>query len=281
MAHEPTAKDESGFAPVYAVEVLLREPCRIDRARLLASLRAKLGDVEALGGDPAGLHFVMPQSMVEYAGGQRMPAQVLVTEAKVPSPDALAKALEQTWDWEGAAAAVSEAKSALLVTDFLASGLRPRDRLRLVLVAVSAVLEQAPAVALHWKPGARLVDPTSFAERVARDPVSVAVNVRLFRIADRLEGETVMDTLGLAAIGIPDFQLHFVGLDPGRVAGFLYAMARYVHERGPVVEDGHTVPGPNPGEKWRVRMEQALVAPNRIVLDVEPNAPHSARGSSV
>jgi hypothetical protein len=283
MSNKASAREESGLVPVYMVELLLERPATLDREALVASLRAKLGNVVALGDDPKHLQFACEDFPVTYADGARMGGQLVIAEVPAPTAESLGPVLQQTWDWDGARDAVARAKHALLVSDFMAAGLAPADRLRLVPALVAAVLEQTSAVAataIHWKPGQRLIDPTDFGARYAEDPIRTLVNVRMFNIADRLPGETVMDTLGLAAVGLPDFQIHFVGLDPGRVAGFLYAMSRYVHQRGPVIEDGHTVPGPKPGEKWQVRMERALVDPGRVVLDVEPNEPHSARGKS-
>lgn len=267
-------QDESGLLPVYAVELLCEKPVTLDGDALLASLQAKLGKVVALG----ELHFACEDLTVTYGDGARMPAQLIVTEIPLPSAEALGPSIEQTWDWEGAAAAVPRARHAWLLSDFMAAGLKPTERLRLLPALIAAVLEQTSALAIHWKPGQRLLDPTDFAARHAEDPTRLMVNVRMFNIRDRLPGETVMDTLGLSAVGIPDFQIHFVGLDPGRVAGFLYGIARYVHKSGPVIEDGHTVPGPRPGEKWNVRLERALVDPPRVVLDIEPDLTHSARG---
>jgi hypothetical protein len=290
---EARPESESGFAPVYMIEVLLDEAAKVDAPRLLASLRAQLGAVEPLDEGGTSAHFAFPELLVEYRDGSKLPAQLIVTDVDTPvrsqAPQApqesqgarLAEAVQQTWDWDAAGAAVGRARATWLVTDFLAGGLPPRDRLRLALAGVTAVLEQAGAhaLAVHWKPAQRLLDPATFAAKAAEDPVGRAVNVRLFNISDRAPGEIVMDTIGLAALGIPDFQIHFLGLDPGRVAGFLYALARHVHQRGAVIGDGDTVPGPKPGEKWKVRLEQALMEPRRFVLDIEPNGANSARGA--
>lgn len=279
MSDDAAAREESGFAHVYTVELLYREPPALDAAALRASLEAKLGALDVLDAGDPNFHYAFHALPVEYANGDRLPAQLVVMSVPMPGPESFAPSLQQTWDWDGAASAVAEARHALLVSDFVAAGLRPADRLRLLLAGVAAVIERAPPSAVHWKVGQRLLDPAAFAARAAEDPISVAVNVRKFDVSDRLAGETVMDTLGLAAVGIPDFQVHFVGLDPGRVAGFLYAMSRYVHQRGAVIAHGHTVPGPKPGEKWQVRSERALFDPGRVVLDVDPNPPHSARGN--
>ena len=85
-----------------------------------------------------------------------------------------------------------------------------------------------------------------------------------------------MDTLGLAALGLPDLQCHFHGLDCNDVARLLHNLGLYVFENGDIIEDGHTIDGPKPGDKWRCQHEMALVKPERMVLDINPGAPYAA-----
>jgi hypothetical protein len=111
----------------------------------------------------------------------------------------------------------------------------------------------------------------------AEDPVYPAVNVRLFQVQGRQEGEVLMDTIGLAALGLPDLQCHFVGLDPQQVANTLYGAAYYVYENGDVIEDGETIQGAGEGVvRWRCRHEDALMDPARVVLDIDPGPPFAA-----
>ena len=102
------------------------------------------------------------------------------------------------------------------------------------------------------------------------------LNVRLFRIENGAAGDTIMDTRGLAALGLPDVQMHFRDLDPGRVAALLYNYARYLNEHGDCINDGETIDGATPGTRWRCRHEMSLVPPERLVLDIDPGPPHAA-----
>jgi Domain of unknown function (DUF4261) len=91
-------------------------------------------------------------------------------------------------------------------------------------------------------------------------------------------GDMVMDTLGLAALGLPDLQCHFRGLEPGRVMALLSNAGYYVYERGDVIEVGHTIEGLEPGSRWRCRHEGSLLPPSRAVLDLNPGPPYAAGG---
>lgn len=56
----------------------------------------------------------------------------------------------------------------------------------------------------------------------------------------------------------------------------LYNTAAYVFRHGDVIEDGHTVEGLTPNDKWVCQHEVALAGPEREVLDIAPGAPFAA-----
>ena len=101
------------------------------------------------------------------------------------------------------------------------------------------------------------------------------LNVRFFRINDS-GGDMLMDTRGLSELGLPDLQCHYRGMDPGDISRVLYNTAIYLVENGPVIESGHTVQGIEPGSRWKCQQEDALIAPERTVLDLNPGPPHAA-----
>ncbi len=54
------------------------------------------------------------------------------------------------------------------------------------------------------------------------------------------------------------------------ICKMLYNMAYYIYENGDVIEDGHTVQGGKTEDKRICHHEIALVASERIVLDINP-----------
>ena len=108
------------------------------------------------------------------------------------------------------------------------------------------------------------------------DPLRVAINVRQFHVEDGKRGEMVMDTLGLAPLGLPDVQCHFLALGQNDVAALLFELARYLAVEGEVIGEGDTVPGPR-AEKWICHLEESLLEPQRDVIDLEPPSPHAMR----
>ena len=85
----------------------------------------------------------------------------------------------------------------------------------------------------------------------------------------------LMDTLGLAALGLPDLQCHYRDLAPGEVATVLANTGYYIYENGDVIENGHTVEGITAGSRWRCQHEESMLKPSRVVLDLDPGPPHS------
>lgn len=261
-----------GFARIYAVELLVDEPPALDREEILERMRDHCGAVAPL--DPAakveGLNFHFPQHRVAFKEGS-LPAQCVVAVSPRPVEEKfVTAALGQTWDWEDAERAVERHRSTLIVSDLLAAGLPYKERLDLFQGALRGVLESVPCLAILWRPCGRFVDPERFlrSQRPGDDydPLFGPINVRMFR-----DGEAaVMDTLGLAALGLPDLQCRFPGLDGGRVAALLHGAARYVYEMGDVIGNDHTVPGLEPGDRWPCRRAEAVVPPARAVVEIEP-----------
>jgi hypothetical protein len=195
----------------------------------------------------------------------------------VPSPSKkeLATALGHTRDWPDAAAAIARARAAVRLREELPS----QERLAGFVARVAAAAGKLPCVAVWWIPAERLLPPAAVADAARdEDPVRVAVNVRLFHVEEGRADERVMDTIGLAALELPDVQCHFFALDVAAVAALLDETARYLWAEGDVIGDGDTVPGID-GEPWGCHREDALVDPPRDVVDVTPPAPHAARRS--
>jgi hypothetical protein len=281
----------SSFAKTYGVELLCDAIPAISKPVLLGHLQARCPGATALDKDPSSvsLSFVHPDHPI-HLSDVRIAAQTLVAISSNPlSTKGLAAALEQTWNFEAAREVIARCASSVLVSDFMSGSLEYRERLDLFHRSLRAALDTIPCLAIHWQPSGRIVDPHAWSEAFdCADPsrllMSGAVNIRLFNIKghdDEEIGEMVMDTLGLGALGLPDLQCHFKALDPTKVAGALYNLATYVFEKGDMIDDGHTVEGVGPESRWRCQHEDALVGPARVVLDLDPGAPHAAGNRAV
>jgi hypothetical protein len=242
---------------------------------LLEGLRAVAPGVEAQDGS-----IVIPYDGAELPTRTSVPAgdgatPPLVTVVLPGSPlghegKALPDA-SQTWDWPEVDDALAGARASVLVTEMFAGPYGARDRAAALVAVVAALTAATAPVAVSWPTSQRVTDPTA----PAADGLGGLVNVRLFAVSDDPD-ELVMDTRGLAPFDLPDLQIHFRDLEPGRLAGQLYATAGYLLQEGDVIADGNTISGLTDDEHWVCHHETALVAPERTVLDVDPGDPYAA-----
>lgn len=241
----------------------------LDEERLLAELTARLGPVEPVGDVEDGAVMVsvpgLPQAEIE---GTRVPCSISFVPGP-PDADAIERSLAQTWTWPDAAAVVRSVSDGWLAAPMLSwAWLDRATRVRLLHAGVEALVAVTDPVALHWPGSERLVDAAVYgaARGSTADDLYPVVNVRSFRILGAEDEKTLMDTVGLAALGLPDLQLLFAGPRPSEVAAQLADIALYVYEEGDVLADGHTVEGVPAGTVWSCRREDAAIGPKRVVV---------------
>jgi hypothetical protein len=279
-------------AKTYGVELFFGAVPQIAKGRLLDALRRRSPDVAPVDVERASGPWVFAHRAHRGPAPAGMPpaepAKCLIgLSENAPDPARLQFALEQSWRWPQAAEVLPQCRASLLVADLMATGLHHLERLILFQNVLICLIEAFPCLAIHWQPTQQMVDPDDFLAAVGEAGGLVftpgPLNVRLFRIdgdgaAPGAAGpDILMDTLGLAALGLPDLQCHFTGLDPQAVSRVLYNTGIYLFERGNVIEDRHTIPGIRAGDKWRCRRETSLALPGRTVLDLDPGPPFSAR----
>jgi hypothetical protein len=209
----------------YKVQVLLPFAARLDPAAVLDGLRGWRGDIDLIGRDPQLFGVAIP-------AGDMMPIFAHVMTAPGDAfPDAIERALISSQTFEERHAAVAMATDSIVVaTSF--DGRHPRGVLLLSLLAVlDTVLVQlgelAGAAVIHWMPAQSLVTFDRYrALRKTLGPSGPAVNVRVAKVGGS-PGEMFADTLGLAALGLPDLQTRFgADRDPNYVALRLMQLAR-------------------------------------------------------
>jgi hypothetical protein len=270
-----------GFSQGYMVELLFTEQPKVNKRELFTALQRRCPGAQPLDGSLDGglCAFAHMDHMVQLKDA-RLPAQTVVIETEKPvAISRYETALQQSWGFPTAREVVAKCRANMIVTELMALALPYRERIDLFQCSVAAALEAVPCAAVYWWPTEQIIDPKRYLY-FFDDPSHArfflgALNVRLFNIEGNA-GDIVMDTLGLAALGLPDLQCHFHDLDCNAIAGLLHNLGLYVFENGDVIEDGHTVEGISSGDKWRCQHEMALVGPERMVLDIDPGTPYAA-----
>lgn len=207
------------------------------------------------------------------------PQTALLRANKAIKLDGYANEIQQSWGFRDCSTVLATSKHTTLVTEMMARPLPPTDRVHLFHGVLQAVTEITKPIALVFKHSQQVVRPQAYLDRVTEAPIlrPGSLNVRFFNISDS-SGDMLMDTRGLSEIGLHDLQCHFRGLDPNDVSSLLFNTAVYLFENGPVIESGNTVAGVDEGSKWECQFENALVAPEREVLDLNPGPPFAAGG---
>jgi len=287
-------ENDFGFARVYAVELKYRQQPQLDRDLLYEKMElytGKTAQPETEEEEAAGLavweayeadrdqmlHFFHLNYMVQYSEGE-MPAQTsLMNMDHRPATD-YETAIQQSWHWREAAQTLDECSYSLMLVDMMASGLEPKARLQLFTGALRAVLEAAPCDAIYFRESDKLVEPKAYLASIEEGAALYgAMNVRFYNVEGTGSGRTegLMDSIGLAALGIPDVQCHFYDLDPNEVGDHLANIAYYLFNQGDIIADGETV-GFTEDMRWRCEHQYALAAPHRVVLDLDPGEPYYA-----
>jgi hypothetical protein len=267
---------------VYSAELFFEAPPAIDPRACLEAVHQFAPAAELLGGETVenALHLVHPDHPLTFSDAV-VPAQtVLLLKKDASILEKLEGAFQQAWDFADARAVVGRATTTALLTDLMAWALAPAERVSVFQRTLDGLASALRPLAIHWVPADRLVSGEVYLAGLPReypDAGSGPLNVRLFRVEDGGQpGDTVMDTLGLSVLGLPDVQIHFRALEPGLVASFLYSLGAYILQRGDIIADGDTVQGLEPDQKWRCQHERALAPPERVVLDVNPGRPYAA-----
>ena len=227
----------------YTVDLMYDELPLFTRDEVLAKLRDRCGAASAM--DPApggGLNFFFPDLRVPFKEGTA-PVQVALTVSSSPIPADQAQAeLKQTWDWAEAKDRLAGHQSHVVVSDLLAAALPYKSRLGFFQNVLGGLLELLMPAAIRWRPSGKFVNPAALAKALepgeGRDPIKGAVNVR--RTLVKTAGGVVLDTLGLGALGLPDFEIALGERMPALFDALLRSVARYEYDLGDVIADGRS-----------------------------------------
>lgn len=258
----------------YAVDLLYGERPLFTRDEVLAKLRDRCGAASAMDPSPGGgLNFFFPDLRVPFKEGT---APVQIAMAVQPGPmavDQAQAALKQTWDWGEAKDAVARHQSHVVVSDLLAAALPYKSRLGFFQNVLCGILEILTPLGICWRASQKIVSPAALVKALdpgeSRDAIKGAVNVR--RTLVKSAGGVVMDTLGLGALGLPDFEVSLGERLPPPFEAMLRSLARYEYDLGDVIADGRTVKGG--AESFRCERGASSAEPGREVFILKPHKP--------
>ncbi len=255
---------------------------RADPVFRVEELKAKIESILGEAVDTAGKEgtwLILHVNHSSKCGEESLPAQTTLMKTEDPGPLKNPQILQQSWSCADAVERLEGCTHALLVTEMMARALPPPERVEIFHGVLRAVTELTSPTAMVFIHGQQVVAPEDYLQACDQPPMlrPGALNVRFFNVADS-DGDMLMDTRGLNELGLPDLQCHFRELDPSEVAQVLFNTAYYIFENGPVIEPGQTVSGTLPESRWVCQYEDALMGPERVILDLNPGKPYAGGG---
>lgn len=285
MKEEKTLRqnlDEKGkFQRLYQMYLLFREQgTRPETATMLEKLKQEFGKVDLVADAEGSLAtFALHRYPVQYKDKNSVPAQILMTGFAPFEPESVdPMQRSQWWDCPDGGALLDSCKYQVMLSDFLASGLDYKLRCRMLATWLELALTWFPGCIAVWIPASgKLLTPAQILNNPYRGDnrfVYFGVNVRFFNIEG--SADSLIDSLGLYAVGLPDVQYHFHSLDPDAMANHAYGVASYIFENRAPVKEEETIAGigtdgqTDPEVKWVCRYEWSLLQPEREVMDICP-----------
>lgn len=261
---------DDGFARTYGVELLFECNPSIDVKAAITELEESIGTIDQKESGEQNMFFLIDHQ-VTYEDGKQVPSQLMLVHADPnKDKDSLDEEIQQSWQTPNASEIVNRTKYKVLLTDIMVSGLEPKERHFILSNALRIFTKHSNCIGVANKRTQQIIDVDEINNNA--DPLLGFINIRFFNAGEQ---GLLMDSLGLAALGLYDIQCHFVELDPNEVSSQLYNIVYYIFNEAPDFENGQTVAGVN-GDNWRVQFENSLVAPHRDVLDLNPGPEYAA-----
>lgn len=245
----------------------------IDKQQILDELKLSFKEVNTAD-DKSPLAFFFPEYMIALKDAS-IPAQGVIFELdQKPNLDKFEKAFQQSWHWEHSKTAMEKCNFEVNLTDLMSRTLPHQARLEYFQKFICAVVRVTSPTVIYFRNSDKLLEPSDFLEVCDSEQSALlygAMNIRMFNISNGGQGEILMDTIGLHAFGIPDFECRFIGYDPGEVAGVLQNVAYYVFDTGDNIRSNSTIQGIGKNPIWKTIYADSKVEPARLVVEIIPN----------
>jgi len=239
--------------------------------KILTELKQRFRNV-GISADDRPLSFFFPEYEINFNNGS-IPAQgTIITIDSEIYLDRFTKVFPQSWHWSEVKDIMKKCGFELNLTDLMSSNLAHQARLEFFQKFLCATVKATNPTVIYFRNSEKFIKPDGFLEACDKeqgDFLHGAMNIRLFNIGD---GEVLMDTLGLHAFGLADFECRFTRkYDPGEIAGVLTNIAYYVFETGDVVRDNTTIKGIGKNPVWKTKYKESMAEPKRLVVNVIPS----------
>lgn len=263
-----------GFAKNYSVSLYFDYMIKLDEDQIKTLLQETVGGLVNKCQDHNSLKFEIElDGLFDDIALKHMSFDLNTIDVG-PSQDLFNSHLNQSWQWKEASGIKDRIVSQVVLSDDSLPELNYKKRLALYQLVLHALVLALKPIGLQWNSSGQLIDPEVYKNNIpgsdSYDILFGPLNVRLYSI-DNEDLSTIMDTIGLAALGVVDIQCYFSGYKIEQVADLLYDYGAYVFWNGDVLKDGDTIESFEQYKKWGVRHEISQLEPRRPVINIGPD----------
>lgn len=280
VLQQDTSRRDNHPGMAFMIHLLMDEMCEMpDKEHMNEVMNRHLGETECFSYDENGAGFAAKKYTANFENGKKQAPPMLMimgcVEIKKPIMDEVAES--QLWDCPDGDEIMKSCKYQVIATDMLGAGLDYKDRAEMLVDYIEALVELFPTCrAVVFETSKKMFTKEAIINcSVPKKSrfIYYAVNVRFFNIQGT--DDSIVDSVGMSTLFLPDVQYHFHGVDPDAVVNHAYNVLTYIFdfdEENPL-KAGDTVDGIANGQmsrdvQWKVQYEESLIQPIREVVDV-------------
>lgn len=262
------------------IELLFEEkPIKPTANAIFREARKIFGDINIINRDEDDIKFSVDKFVAYDEDNTTSP--VVLAMGNITNFDDKVAVSEfertQIWNVANSEELLSKYKYAVKIWDINAQRQIPKERAIMLVDWLNVALKLYPKCQAIWIKSAGKLQLAQSIKNLKETGIVKylysMVNIRFFNVPNT--NEFIVDSVGLANIGLSDVQFHFKGMNPNKVANLAYSLARYILNNDDVmIKDGDTIDGMNdegkmtPEVQWTCRYEDSLIEPLRPVLDI-------------
>jgi hypothetical protein len=257
---------------MYSIKLLFADACEKPTAvQVKEKLESVFGKVDILADSKNISTFLIHKYNMLNEANKKMPAQVLLGDFSpfsLNSIDELTRS--QFRDIPNPEELLRKCNYQLQISDFLIAPLFYKERCEMLVKWLDTVLDFFPScIAVYYEKSGKLLSSQQVKNNLYPEEIKFlygGMNIRYFNIQGT--EDSVVDTLGLYAIGLPDIQYCFRGLPVDAVVDHAFNVAAYIFAHNANVNNGDILDGFN--EKCVCQHATSILEPSREVIDINP-----------
>ncbi|PLK44346.1 DUF4261 domain-containing protein [Emticicia sp. TH156] len=260
----------SAYAPSFQIiKLLFRHKPHVNTPHLLAELKTVFGNAELAPDGSFSVDF-MPEYTTATNREPMKAAAAIMPQVTEAATEKYINATNHAWHWPDAAAEIQNCRYEICLQELMPAALPAAIRLEFFQKFAGVVISACKPAVVYFGHSHKLVDACDFLNALSHEPPAFLYGAMSVRLIPTADGKVLADTLGLNALGLPDFECLPGALEPAGMAGTLTDLAYEMLESNRVISDNELLQAPGRNESWKTRLEPASNGPDRLVIKLLP-----------